>query len=127
MFVITLMTILLIRELVMNIDRLKANNSPAPIVERRIHESMRILPVVIAVSFVFILSTAPTGVLHILGKLNNDFAYLDLREKPPCSKFSVWIITSLFRLANHSVNFYLHCLTGQKFKKELHLMFGKVY
>ena len=127
LFVITFMNILLIRELVKNIDRLKAVNSTSPIVEQRVQETLRALPVVIAVCLIFILCTVPTGVMYILLKLNNDFAYLDLRQEPPCSKFSVWIIISLVRLANHSVNFYLHCLTGHNFKKELHLMFGKVY
>ena len=126
MFVITLTNILLIRELVMNIDRLKTINSPAPIIERRVQETKRALPVVIAVCFVFIFSTAPSGIMHILGKLNNEFAYLDLRQEAPCSKFTVWIAFSLLRLANHSVNFYLHCLTGQKFRKEFHLMLGQV-
>ena len=125
-FVITLMNILLIRELVMNIDRLKTINSPAPIIEQRVQETKKALPVVIAVCLVFILSSAPTTIMMILGKFNIDFAYLDLRQEAPCSKFTVWIVLNMFRLANHSVNFYLHCLTGQKFKKELHLMLGQV-
>ena len=52
LLVITLMNILLIRELVMNIDRLKAINLPVPIVERRVQDTKKALPVVIAVCIV---------------------------------------------------------------------------
>ena len=103
-----------------NISKLHINKSASA---RRRAEFRRTLPVLFAVCLAYIVTTAPTGTIHILSSFGHRWTYVDIRTQNPCQFFLSWLIIRLLRLLNHSINFYLYCLTGSKFREELCKLF----
>ena len=81
------------------------------------HEgSTRLTIMLLTISFAFLLTTLPMNITSILADFFNIYKN-DLRM---VAKFSLArTITELLMYVNHSMNFFLYCATGQKFRHQL--------
>ena len=85
---------------------------------RRAHHesSTKLTVMLLTISFAFLLMTLPMNTSMIAMAFSSSYVN-DLRV---VSKYKlVRTVTELLMYANHSMNFYLYCATGQKFRGEL--------
>jgi len=77
-------------------------------------QSRNLSIMLLTVSFIFLLTTTPSVVFWVF------YAYWD-----PTSPVTILgpTVTDTLMYVNHSVNFYLYCITGRRFRTELQLMF----
>jgi len=74
----------------------------------------------LSVSFMFILSTSP---ICILIALHNIFDPFQSGEPLVIARWSLgWSTVSLLSYVNNAINFWLYCVSGQKFRQQLALM-----
>ena len=81
------------------------------------HEgSTRLTVMLLTISFAFLLTTLPMTAVNISATFLNQYR-TDLHQ---VSKFTLArTITALLMYVNHSMNFFLYCATGQKFRHQL--------
>jgi len=70
----------------------------------------------LTISFAFLLTTLPMSVVNITATFWN--AYREDYQRVARFKLAR-TITELLMYANHSMNFFLYCATGQKFRHQL--------
>ena len=88
------------------------SNSPQPTESQRVtRRKNHVTTMLLVISFVWLALTTPYGIFSV------SRTQLSEVMDPSVLRFSVTICFLLFYL-NHSVNFYLYCLTGQKIRKE---------
>jgi hypothetical protein len=81
----------------------------------------------LSVTFTFVILTAPKAVLFCIR--NEVFMFLKYQNAPPDFK-EVALYALITRIAdlciytNHAINFLLYCVSGQRFRKEMKLMFS---
>ncbi len=82
----------------------------------------KITVMLLTISFTFLLTTLPMNVVVILNSYwNANFSQLDCDQQSRLVA-KMTLATSLSRVlmwTNHSINFYLYCLTGRKFRREM--------
>lgn len=79
--------------------------------------STRLTVMLMTISFAFLLTTLPMSVVNIASALCRGECSDDERRQ---SAFRLArTVTELLMYANHSVNFFLYCATGQKFRHQL--------
>ena len=72
----------------------------------------RLAPMLLGVSFCWVFFTSPQTILHIVSpKPSNISQTADL--------YLIKVIFYLLMYLNHAVNFFLYCITGQRFRHEL--------
>lgn len=82
--------------------------------------SLKLTMMLLTISFAFLLTTLPMNISLIGTAFYNRYSN-DLRFT---ARFKlVRTITELLMYLNHSMNFYLYCATGQKFRQQLLLLF----
>ncbi|KAH9515516.1 hypothetical protein Btru_011303 [Bulinus truncatus] len=83
---------------------------------RRSHmsESQRLTVLLLTVSFMFIFLTLPNNILLICTRIWNR----DQTDIEP-SKYLARTFTELLMYVNHSINFFLYCATGNKFRQQI--------
>ena len=81
------------------------------------HEgSTRLTAMLLTISLAFILTTLPMNIVNIATAFWNQYA----NDLALVSKFKLArTITELLMYTNHSMNFFLYCATGQKFRHQL--------
>lgn len=79
--------------------------------------STRLTLMLLTVSLSFLLTTLPTTVVSICAQFWDPSSQGDLSQR--ASYQLKRTITELLMYANHSINFYLYCATGQKFRHQL--------
>ena len=79
----------------------------------------RVTTMLLVISFVWLFLTTPYGILSISRSQFSNYS-------PSLIKFIITITFLLFYL-NHSVNFYLYCLTGQKIRTEFCDLFQNLF
>lgn len=81
------------------------------------HEgSTRLTVMLLTISFAFLLTTLPMNVINIAIGVLNRYSYGNHRA----ARFQLArTITELLMYMNHSMNFFLYCATGQKFRHQL--------
>ena len=90
---------------------------------RWISQAKKSSPVLIALSAVFIISVCPTAMMHALRATRHHLAFVNI-DAIACHNVTLWAIVDMIRLGNHTLNFYLYCLAGSNFRKELAILFG---
>ena len=118
LLVIIIMNVLIIRGLIQRKDLF--SNGTSTISERRKAEIMKTIPILFTVCIAYVVTTAPTATIYILSVIEHPLASLSLQKEDPCPLYLSWTIITLLRLMNYSTNFYLYCLTGSKFRRELY-------
>ena len=86
------------------------------------HESSRLTVMLLCISFTFLVTTLPMNLTLIpitFGKTDKDS---DIRHLLRLRL--VRTITELLMYLNHSINFYLYCATGRKFRQQLCRLLG---
>ena len=87
-------------------------NIPQPMESHRVtRRKNHVTTMLLVISFVWLALTTPYGIFSVSRTQMSEVM------DPSVLRFSVTICFLLFYL-NHSVNFYLYCLTGQKIRKE---------
>ncbi|KAK2155480.1 hypothetical protein LSH36_239g04019 [Paralvinella palmiformis] len=81
------------------------------------HEgSTRLTVMLLTITFAFLLTTLPMTVANILAAFWNEYR----TDLAAVSRFKLGrTITELLMYVNHSMNFFLYCATGQKFRHQL--------
>lgn len=75
----------------------------------------------LSITCAFIVLTAPAMVIHIIREKGEPF--FDLNKPKDMAKYILTRqISRILLYLNHSVNFFLYCITGAKFRRELFLM-----
>ncbi|KAL8590175.1 hypothetical protein ACOMHN_010370 [Nucella lapillus] len=95
------------------------NNPHTPQRRRRFatHTNLRLTVMLLVVSFTFLLTTLPMNVSVIASAFWNSHSTEDLARM---SRFQlVFTVAELLMYLNHSVNFFLYCATGHKFRSEM--------
>lgn len=82
-------------------------------------EAERLTIMLLAVSFAFLATTLPNCILLIVKSLRSPGWHV----QTTLSVLVAQTVGELLMYANHSVNFYLYCATGRKFRYQLVLMF----
>ena len=79
------------------------------------HESStRLTVMLLTISFAFLLTTLPMNIVSIAA------AFLDSSDLARVAQFELArTVTQLLMYVNHSMNFFLYCATGQKFRTQL--------
>lgn len=87
---------------------------------RRGHEtSYKLTFMLLTISFSFLITTFPMNISLISTPFYSTYSNRD----PIIARFNlVRAITTLLMFINHSINFFLYCATGQKFRQQLILM-----
>lgn len=81
-------------------------------------DSMRLTVMLLAVTFSFLITTLPITVVSVTGMVlhslqdDRQLAVFDLTRR----------ICELLMYVNHSVNFFLYCATGHKFRRQLFVL-----
>lgn len=81
-------------------------------------DSMRLTVMLLAVTFSFLITTLPITVVSVTGMVlhslqdDRQLAMFDLTRR----------ICELLMYVNHSVNFFLYCATGHKFRRQLFVL-----
>ena len=70
----------------------------------------------IVVSVVFVVLTSPLAFYNMLSYTNANTEAIDVRDL--AVRFFLKRLFHIMTFFNYSVNFYLYCLTGEKFRKE---------
>ncbi|XP_067650872.1 probable G-protein coupled receptor 139 [Haliotis asinina] len=84
------------------------------------NNNLRLTIMLLTVSFTFLLTTLPMNISIIA----SDFLNTNGHDNAVMSKFRlVRTISQLLMYLNHSINFFLYCATGQKFRNEVIRMF----
>jgi len=89
--------------------------------------NQRMTAMLLSVTFTFVILTAPKAVLFCIRK--EVFMFLKYQNAPPDFK-EVALYALITRIAdlciytNHAINFLLYCVSGQRFRKEMKLMFS---
>ena len=127
LIIIATMNILIMKALIQRqATTARLNNGSNSLLEQRRAEVMKTIPVILSVCISFIVTTTPVTTMLILAAIKHKWSYLDLQEVDPCPLYIFWTIITLLRLVNYSINFYMYCLTGSHFRKELYkLIHGK--
>ena len=116
--VIMMLNVLIIRQVV------KARRSRSHLAEMRSYEqrrpshegSTRLTVMLLTISFAFLLTTLPMNITNITAYFWRQYRG-DLHE---VSKYTLArTITEMLMYINHSMNFFLYCATGQKFRHQL--------
>ena len=97
-------------------------NSPETGVRRTCTENSRITIMLLTVSFVFLVLTMPVNMTMVAAKLhpgskNDKNVQVDFRL--------IQTMAELLMYTNHSVNFFLYCAIGQKFRQNLYRLFSR--
>ena len=77
--------------------------------------------ILITVSIVFLVTTAPFRIYLI--KLLDRYQDADMYQKATLTL--VFVILNMIKYINYSVNFFLYCVSGPHFRKELKVMFSR--
>ena len=76
----------------------------------------RLTVMLLTISFAFLLTTLPL----LIANISAEFLHNIKRDMEQLSKFTlVRSITEMLMYINHSMNFFLYCATGQKFRHQL--------
>ena len=86
---------------------------------------LKTLPVLLALSFMFLITTVPSSVMFLLVFYNNNWAIIDSESSDFCSRMTLWSIIDLIRIGNYSLNFFIYCLTSENVRQELAVMFAR--
>nr|KAI8761976.1 FMRFamide receptor [Biomphalaria glabrata] len=80
----------------------------------KMSESQRLTVLLLTVSFMFILLTLPNNILLICTRVWNQY-----QKDIESSKYLARTFTELLMYINHSINFFLYCATGNKFRQQI--------
>ncbi|KAF6027794.1 hypothetical protein EB796_013899 [Bugula neritina] len=77
----------------------------------------------LSITFAFLILTAPAVVIHILREKGEP--YFNLTDPSDFAKYTLTRqVSRVLLYLNHSINFFLYCVAGPKFRNELKLMFS---
>ena len=116
-FIITVLNIFIIRQV---INARKSRHEMQSIVNDhpRRESSIKLTIMLLTISFAFLLTTLPMNI-YLIGaafiQTSDDLRFISRVQL-------VRTITELLMYVNHSMNFYLYCATGQKFRHNLLLV-----
>ena len=115
--VIILLNCLIIRQVILAHRSRSSMQEGAYENRRPSHEgSTRLTIMLLTISFTFLLTTLPMNVINIVIAFNSS-AISDLST---VAKFKLAMsVTQMLMYMNHSMNFFLYCATGQKFRHQL--------
>lgn len=89
--------------------------------QRNAINSHRLTIMLLTITCAFILLTAPAMVIHILREKGQP--YFNLNQPTDMAKYILTRqISRILLYTNHSINFFLYCVTGTKFRRELAAM-----
>ena len=86
---------------------------------------LKTLPVLMALSVMFLITTVPSPVMFLLVIYDNSWAIIDSESSDFCSRMTLWSIIELIRIGNYSLNFFIYCLTSENVRRELAVMFAR--
>ena len=99
-----------------------ANRKQSQEVGRASETSYRLTFMLLTISFAFLISTFPMNIALIC----THFYTPSAMDERGMARFKLArAITELLMYVNHSMNFYLYCATGQKFRQQLLLLCGR--
>lgn len=115
--VISVLNALIIRQVVRARRNRSGLQSNMPNQRNRAQESsLKLTVMLLTISFAFLLTTLPMNISLIVTAFFNQYH----NDYHLVSRFKLArTITELLMYVNHSMNFYLYCATGQKFRHEL--------
>ncbi|KAK6981873.1 hypothetical protein BgiMline_017221, partial [Biomphalaria glabrata] len=91
------------------------------------NEGSRLTALLLTVSFTFLVLTLPFNIVMIITRLWNDTSGKN-NELQSMAQFQlIQAITELLMYTNHSVNFFLYCATGHKFRQQILDLFRCLY
>uniref|UniRef100_A0A2C9KBK2 G-protein coupled receptors family 1 profile domain-containing protein n=1 Tax=Biomphalaria glabrata TaxID=6526 RepID=A0A2C9KBK2_BIOGL len=92
------------------------------LLRRRRASSMTII--LLGLSAIFLLTTSPTCVYNIW-ELSGGLEKIKNSSKLASKAELAWALVNIIMYCNNTFNFYLYCLSGRKFRNELHRQFSK--
>ena len=88
-------------------------------------QTRKVLPMLLIVSFAFILCTGPLSVLVMIRFSSlRHLLLVDLQGPYVCHMFTGVAVVLSLNFMNHAINFYMYVISGEKFRKELQNVFA---
>ncbi|KAH9515518.1 hypothetical protein Btru_011320 [Bulinus truncatus] len=85
-----------------------------------LNEGSRLTALLLTVSCTFLVLTLPNNIVMIITRLWNDTSGKNNGELRSVAQFQlIRAITELLMYTNHSINFFLYCATGHKFRQQI--------
>ena len=111
--IITLANVLIVIKLIRGVPK----NLGASVNTYR--QNIRTIPLLLGASVLFICTTGPFVLMTLLRDLDSTIPTVSMGDKTLCSTFLFWASLWVLNLGNNSLNFYVYCLTGKKFRNEV--------
>ncbi|OWF47147.1 Thyrotropin-releasing hormone receptor [Mizuhopecten yessoensis] len=84
--------------------------------------SRKLTMMLLLVSFTFLLTTLPMNIILIMTKSWNE-----QNQQQRADFFLAKTVTELLMYLNHTINFFLYCITGRKFRRQIFLLFCRCF